>query len=196
MLWNRSLVMYDVETKSNWSHILGRAMDGEMKGTRLEMLPSEMTTWDGWRKAHPDTTVLNLSRTHQGFTKDFYKDPAAWVYGWSVGRNQYHAGMEALAKDPVWNVETGGDTLLVVFDPTSTLAQLYSRRVRSRTLSFSAAGDGRMKDSETGSIWEMSTGSAVSGTLKGNRLEQRLGMLSYRRAWNDFYPKSQAAEPR
>ena len=42
MLWNRSLVMYDVETKSNWSHILGRAMDGEMKGTRLEMLPSEI----------------------------------------------------------------------------------------------------------------------------------------------------------
>jgi hypothetical protein len=32
--------------------------------------------------------------------------------------------------------------------------------------------------------------------MKGKRLEYRLGMLSYRRAWNDFYPKSQTPEPR
>jgi hypothetical protein len=196
MLWNRSLVMYDVETKSHWSHILGRAMDGEMKGTRLQMLPSEMTTWDGWLKAHPGTTVLNLSRTHQGFTRDFYKDPAAWVYGWTVGRRQYHAGMDALARDQVWNVETAGEALLVVFDPSSTLTQLYSRRVDGRTFSFRPAGEGQMKDAETSSMWEMSTGSAISGAMKGKRLEYRLGMLSYRRAWNDFYPKSQAPEPR
>ena len=30
MLWNRSLVMYDVETRSHWSHILGEAMQGEL----------------------------------------------------------------------------------------------------------------------------------------------------------------------
>ena len=31
MLWNRSLVMYDRETKSLWSHMLGEAMQGRLK---------------------------------------------------------------------------------------------------------------------------------------------------------------------
>ena len=43
MLWNRSLVMLDQETKSLWSHILGQAMRGPLKGTRLEVIPSTMT---------------------------------------------------------------------------------------------------------------------------------------------------------
>ena len=38
-LWNHSLVMVDQETGSLWSHLLGRAMSGPMKGTNLKTLP-------------------------------------------------------------------------------------------------------------------------------------------------------------
>ena len=43
MLWNRSLVILDAETKSLWSHILGRAMQGPLEGETLEALPGLMT---------------------------------------------------------------------------------------------------------------------------------------------------------
>ena len=46
MLWNRSLVMYDRETESSWSHILGEAMDGKMKGATLDHVPSDR--WTLW----------------------------------------------------------------------------------------------------------------------------------------------------
>ena len=33
MLWQRSLVMRDLETGTLWSHLMGKAMEGELKGT-------------------------------------------------------------------------------------------------------------------------------------------------------------------
>jgi hypothetical protein len=42
MLWNRSLEMRNVETGSLWSHILGEAMQGDLKGTTLQPLPTEL----------------------------------------------------------------------------------------------------------------------------------------------------------
>ena len=69
MLWNRSLIMQDLETKSLWSHLLGQAMSGQIKGAQLQQLPGDMVTWEAWRREHPDTTVLNMSRTHRAYTK-------------------------------------------------------------------------------------------------------------------------------
>ena len=37
-LWNRSLVMRDLETGSLWSHILGECMEGELMGKKLELI--------------------------------------------------------------------------------------------------------------------------------------------------------------
>jgi len=190
MLWNRSLVMYDSETGSHWSHILGQAMDGELKGTTLEMLPSEMTTWAAWLEKHPETSVLNMSRTHKDFTREFYKDAAQWVYGWTIGRKRYHIGIDVLTANPLQDLSLDGEELLVSFDTDSTLAQLFSRRLEGKKLSFTAAEAGQMKDTHTGSLWSVKNGIALEGPMKGKRLESRLGMLSYKRAWNEFYPSS------
>ena len=55
MLWNRSLVMQDKETGSLWSHLLGRAMRGDLQGQRLDRLPGLMTDWKTWRELYPQT---------------------------------------------------------------------------------------------------------------------------------------------
>ena len=41
-LWNSNLVMYDRKTDSSWSQILGEAIVGNMTGTRLAVLSSDM----------------------------------------------------------------------------------------------------------------------------------------------------------
>ena len=71
-LWNRSLVMRDMETGSLWSHILGSCMEGTLRGSDLKILAAVMTTWDDWRKKNPHTTVLNLPRTSAEYNKEFY----------------------------------------------------------------------------------------------------------------------------
>ncbi len=190
MLWNRSLVMYDVETNTYWSHIRGEAMQGELKGTKLEMLPSEMLTWEAWRDKHPETTVLNLSRTNRSFTKEFYRDPASFVYGWSIGFQRYHVSLDALFKQPILNLSLGKTPLLVTFDAESTEAKLFSRTMEGRDLTFAPVRARQMRDEHTGSVWDIMTGEAIAGPLKGKRLERRLGMLSYQRAWLTFYPTS------
>ena len=51
---------------------------------------------------------------------------------------------------------------------------------------FSA--DGKLIDQETRSVWDATTGRAVTGQLKDRKLRQRVGVVSFRRAWRDFHP--------
>ncbi len=57
------LVMYDRQTDSLWSQLLGEAVQGEMVGTKLEFLPAWMTTWEEWKALHPNTLALDKGGT-------------------------------------------------------------------------------------------------------------------------------------
>lgn len=53
-----NLVMTDSVTGSYWSQMLARAICGPLRGTVLDIVASEVTTWGDWRRAHPSTDVL------------------------------------------------------------------------------------------------------------------------------------------
>jgi hypothetical protein len=197
MLWNRSLVMIDRETESLWSHLLGEAMQGPLAGTQLEMLPGELVTWGAWRREYPETTVLNLSRTHREFVKEFYRRPDAFVYGWIEGGQAYHLTFASLLEQPIVNCRTPDGALLVTFDPDSTAARLFDRTVNKQTLTFVAIDPGRMQDKQTGTVWNYNTGLALDGPLKGSVLTQDVGIMSFAHAWRQFHPGSRlvSSEP-
>lgn len=192
LLWNQSLVMYDAETNSYWSSLMGQAMQGPLKATRLEVLPSELTTWGAWRALHPDTTILNLSRIDRQFTREIYDEPALFVYGWSLGLQRYHCPLYTLAANRVLNLQLGGNALLLTYEVESTEPHLFSREVEGRVLTFEPDGESQMRDEQTNSSWNLRTGEATAGRLKGKQLERKFGMLSYRQAWLTFYPKSRS----
>ena len=73
MLWKRSLIMYDLETKTLWSHILGEAMHGPLKGAKLEILDSSLVAWSSWSKSHPNTKVTSLSKSKRNLIEIFTK---------------------------------------------------------------------------------------------------------------------------
>lgn len=58
-LWESNLVMYDRKTDSLWSQILGEAIVGDMTGTQLTILPSDITRFGEWKAVHPDGEVLS-----------------------------------------------------------------------------------------------------------------------------------------
>ncbi len=188
-LWNRSLIMMDVETETLWSHLLGRGMAGQHKGKLLETIPSDITTWSTWKDEHPGTTVLNLKRSSRQFVKDFYKDPGRFVVGFVGNFGMHHVLMEQLLNRPVVNVDARGLLLLVVFDPEGTATRVYHRKVDDQILTFSSDAAGRFVDDQTKSTWNRQ-GVAIAGSLEGKTMHQQVSIPSFKRAWLTFHPNS------
>ncbi len=57
-LRNSDLVMYDRQTESWWQQYTGEAIVGALTGQALTLLPSRLTSWERFRKRHPDGQVL------------------------------------------------------------------------------------------------------------------------------------------
>lgn len=76
-LWNSNLVMYDRKTESLWSQILGEAIVGEMTGTQLKILPSDMIRYRDFKKLNPDGAVLSRDT---GATRFYGQDPYGDYY--------------------------------------------------------------------------------------------------------------------
>ncbi|OGA62897.1 MAG: hypothetical protein A3G81_13365 [Betaproteobacteria bacterium RIFCSPLOWO2_12_FULL_65_14] len=96
-LVSSNLVMYDRSTDSRWPQILGRAIDGRARGGRLEEFPVVWTTWESWKKKHPQTKVLSR-RT--GFVRNYGRtgDP----YGNYLGKDKGYYGSEQLLFRPIF----------------------------------------------------------------------------------------------
>jgi len=198
MLWGRSLVMMDKETGSLWSHILGKAMSGPLKGTRLEVIPSQIMAWGAWKKNHPDTTVVMLrpSARSGSFSSRMYARHGRekFCVGLVQQGQAYHWRFDQLRRQPVVNDTAGGEPILVVFDDASGSADIYSRQIGDQTLRFDRDA-GRLIDTKTRSVWDGSRGVATGGPLAGRRLKRLPAIISFTSAWTRFHPKSDAWNP-
>jgi ribosomal protein S27AE len=68
LLYNNDVLLYDRQSESLWSQLMGEAITGPMLGDRLIRLPIAHTTWRDWRERHPDSQVLS---TDTGFRWDY-----------------------------------------------------------------------------------------------------------------------------
>ena len=71
-LVNNNLIMYDRETDSRWPQILGTAISGEHQGKSLREFRVIWTTWERWKRAHPNTEVLSEDT---GYARSYGRDP-------------------------------------------------------------------------------------------------------------------------
>ena len=56
----RAMTWWDHETDSIWSQPWGRAIVGQLEGTRLDQIPAAIMRWSVWLADQPDT--LNQSQ--------------------------------------------------------------------------------------------------------------------------------------
>lgn len=77
LLWDSNLVLYDAKTESEWSQILSKAIVGAKSGEALEQIPSAVTTYGYWKKAHAKGEVLNIPEDK---TYDYSRDPNQSYY--------------------------------------------------------------------------------------------------------------------
>src|SRR5919109_1782841 len=137
-LRHADLVMYDRQTESWWQQATGRAIVGELAGTQLEFLPSQLVSWAQFRDAHPDAMVLSRDTGHvrdygsnpyPGYDEidsdpilledttliDGRLGPKVRVLGIVVGGDAAAYPFPLLAEHPVVNDTIGGEPIVVVW---------------------------------------------------------------------------------
>lgn len=200
------LVMYDRQTKSYWSQLLGEAVAGDMIGTKLEFVPSWMMTWEEWTELHPETLALDKMGRADSFDvyTGYYQSPSAGVIGETysddrLSTKDFVVGVElpdvtkaypfrALSKEPVVNDTIGETHLLVLFDIDSIATAVYNRTIDDQTLTFVATDDPSIiTDEETGTTWNAFTGLATDGPLAGTTLTQIKSTTSFWFGWKDWH---------
>ncbi|QFU84735.1 DUF3179 domain-containing protein [Natronorubrum aibiense] len=88
-LINSNLVMFDRGTETWWPQILARGIRGPHEGAYLEEVQVTWTTWERWRKQHPETVVLTEETGH---IRDYGADP----YGGYNPRSGYYENENTL----------------------------------------------------------------------------------------------------
>ena len=185
-----AMTWFDHETSSIWSQPWGRGIRGPYKGVQLNLLPSQVTTWEHWKAAQPHTLVMvndleRLSLRRQGFQPNFVigvvlgEQSKAYYY---LDVVELGAINDRLADFPVLVWASG------------EIYQAYFRQVDGQTLTFSFDGKD-LVDEETGSHWDPSLGLARSGPLEGQSLQPIPSLSAYDWAWVDFYPESEIYNP-
>ena len=200
------LVMYDRQTESYWSQLLGEAIAGEMAGARLEFLPSWQTTWAQWKALYPDT--LALEKRFAGSAdvyESYYQSGRAGIIGETFTDDRLYTkefvlGVELrnaekaypfrfLSLQQLINDNVAGQSLLVFFDAQNAAGVVYSPVVDGRILTFEETVDPLMiTDTQTNSLWDAFTGHAVEGPLVGRELERLKSTTIFWFGWKDFFP--------
>jgi hypothetical protein len=205
-LWNDNLLMFDQETQTLWSQILGRAVNGELIGANLTSVPAQVMAWRDWKASYPDGQVLSRQT---GFVRDYTRNPygnyaasrsvlfpvtgrddrlapKSLVLGAAVNGTAGAYLLDAAKQELVINEAIGGEPVLIAFDPVGQTSRAFSRQSGDQTLTFSAA-DGRLADRETESVWNLN-GLAVRGPLQGQRLDEIPLLRLFWFCWAAAYP--------
>lgn len=193
-LYESDLVMYDHETGSFWQQVLGEAIAGTLTGRRLELLPSQTTTWGQWRRLYPGTRVLSIDQGIFNFAGNPYQVDRFRGYARRVDSGQFafpvsqekldrrlpfsqvvlavrldgqHKAYPLAREGGDWlaNDEVAGVGVVVVGRSAGPSGVAYLSTLDGRALTFRLEG-GLIVDNETGSTWD-DAGRAITGSLAG-----------------------------
>lgn len=59
LLYNSDVLLYDQQTESLWSQLLGKAISGEYSGKELQQIPTARMSWGEWLKRNPNSTSMD-----------------------------------------------------------------------------------------------------------------------------------------
>ncbi len=211
-LWRNALVMRDRETGTLWSQVSGAAIQGPLLGAELLPLPAAVSAWSEWASLHPHTRVLRkpplqgtlyplyfADAARVGFygrkKRDPRLEPKALVMGAEAAGRAVAVPLQALRGRGVWNDRAGNRPLLMVSLGGGGPELVFERRIGARLLSFDPGPKPRTaQDRQTGSLWDLREGRALSGPLAGSRLTPFPALMAYWFVWSAFHPQTEVRQ--
>lgn len=215
LLYLSNKLMVDRGSRTLWSNLTGEPVVGRLARSpvRLEMLAGTLTTWEAWRRQHPDTTVLDLRAIEKemGPVHRYEYRPGAaersrrgvsfpvWIASDALGRDRevftlrLGGGAKAYPVDKVLsrqvvNDEIGGEPVVLIGDTGSGSVRAFRRASHV----FRAGNDDRLLD-ESDRLWKV--GETGLTALEPGALESPLrrlpGHVAFWFGWYAFFPHTE-----
>jgi hypothetical protein len=204
LLFNNNLVMTSNEDPGLWPQMCPADIQIDAART-LTQLPLVDTTWDMWRRMHPNTLVVS---DETGFNRDYTLYPYGdyetnddlllfpiepddrrlprkrIVFGVTSGRAARAYPYNHFATSKAINDSLGGESIVVLLVKESLSGAAFQRTVDEQVLTFDAVSQPDllplgMRDRQTGTLWNF-MGEAVEGALAGRQLDY---VPSYNAFW-------------
>jgi hypothetical protein len=214
-LYRNNLVMVDRQTNTYWDQLVGQGIRGVHSRDHLTTLPSAMTSWAEWKERYPNTLVLSAERLGKVDVVDpyvsYYNSGIAGIFGSenvndSLPAKSLVGGLitgntaRAYPLQTILMEKTINDTLddipvLVVLDPEFQTGFAFGRHVNGQTLTFAFNEQSELVDNETGTVWSIATGEAVSGELMGAEMPAIPITIGFWFAWQGIHPDTDVYVP-
>ena len=122
-LWQSNLVMYDRKTDTYWSQVLGEAIKGELAGSKLPILSSDMARFGDWKKQFPKGEVLSMET---GALKFYGSNPYGDYYDvQDFSLYMINGSIDGLEKDAfVFGIEVDGQFKAYNIDSVKEVGQV------------------------------------------------------------------------
>ena len=215
LLFANNLVLYDRRTSDVYGpqlSVVGTC--GGFRGSELELLPVQETSWDRWKSLHPSTTVVSKraapGRDYTVYPYGSYdeltdnsllvpmsvdrsraiKERVLAVRVGAGGRGFPYGELGELGDVVAINETIGGVPTAIFYEASSgETALAFDTRVVGRVLTFHVGAEGLWVDRETGTTWGID-GRALDGPLSGERLRTRADAYTlFWFAWRHFQPE-------
>ena len=211
-LLNDNLVLVDRPTETLWSQLLGQGIKGAHRGTLLETYPSIISPWGVWKETYPETRVLSPKTL--GYEDEIY-DPYTGYYssgfagfgssadpdqrlpgkslveGVNLGDYQIAILLETLKEEVIIQGHMGSNPFVAFYSDLLQSSRFYLRQINGDVLDFVIAETGNILiDEQTGSTWDILSGTAVDGPLQDLQLQALPSQLIFWFAWTSFYPET------
>jgi len=210
-MFGMNFTIADRDTGTRWQQETGEAIEGTLKGRRLEIYPFLITTWKAWRARNPKTLAMapvpgltelyadmwrtitsrrpggGGPRAEQLLRPADVRLPAyELIVGLEVGHARRAYPLEVLKKEGVINDQVDAEPLLLVYTPQSDTVTAFSRGLGGRILRFDRRPQSiELVDVETGSRWN-EYGECLAGKLRGSHLKPLIGEPQYWWGWAAF----------
>ncbi len=213
-LYDGNSVLMDRNTGSLWLQETGMAFDGPLAGKGMATIPVFWTTWEAAKRVYPQAPVLARPRGRRPYGRDPYgnylrkdtyydNDILAYAVQRSDKRFPKKEPMLCLEledllcaieisyvkQEKAVNFFLGPYPLLAVYDPALQVVRVFNRHIWADPFLF-VVRNGQLQDLATGSTWDISTGQAISGNMKGASMKQYFGHYSMWFAWYNINPES------
>jgi len=201
--------MKDDQTGSWWQQVTGEAIQGPLKGSRLDLVDHDEISFATWKRENPRGRVLrpdpNVEQSYEPAdweeqyshlrvvtptAQDDSTPPRTLVYGLTMnGVSKAYTNQSLQKQSPVVG-RLGQRAVLIVMEKDKKSVRAFDRSIDGRELEFFAkpqAPELTLLDSETGSEWDF-TGKATSGPLKGRQLNKLPILADYWFDWKTYHP--------
>ncbi len=209
---NQNFIMRDEETGSWWQQVSGEAIQGSLKGQKLENVFTDELTFGEWKRENPTGRVLRPDEkilaagkyesvnwedevarmpVRIGDKLDATLEPRTLVVGIVVNDKAKAYPFSAVQKQSPILDTVGGTDIIILVGKDGKSVRAFERNVGGKKLEFFVKPEtGELIDAETGSVWDFS-GAAVSGELQGKQLTKVAVLKDFWFDWKIYNPNTQ-----